>query len=116
VLKIWRVFDIQQPILLTETTLTRTLLGNLGQPLDIARRVHYTLGVYVRQDEPDGPYVIENDGRATPPMYTVVEKFVPGQAWIIVTEPHLGDSETNELQREITREARSVLNEVAHGT
>jgi CubicO group peptidase (beta-lactamase class C family) len=93
VLKMFSVFDIEHPTLLSEATLKATLLGKLGRPISEGSNVYYTLGVYVRQDRDGGPYVVNHDGVArffkNIPMgyYMYVEKYVPGYAWAIAAAP-----------------------------
>jgi CubicO group peptidase (beta-lactamase class C family) len=115
VLKLWSVFDITQPTLLSEATLQATLLGKFGGPIRPNVTVYYMLGAYVRQDRANGPYVLNHDGvaRAFDPVTYVdyVEKFVPGRAWAIslFPAPPKGKPWPADLDAKIARDVRAML-------
>jgi D-alanyl-D-alanine carboxypeptidase len=116
VLRVWGVFDITAPTLLTADTLNETLLGHLEKPLGNTDDVFYTLGVQVLQKEPNSPYAINHNGIADfmkdePRYYTFVEKIVPGTAWIIVFSSDYQRIGAD-VRRTINGEVRSIVKDI----
>ncbi|QIE29820.1 serine hydrolase [Caballeronia sp. SBC2] len=90
-LKLWKVFDQNDPSILTRETLKATLLGQLG-PAQGKNNVHYTLGVYVRQSDDGSSYVLSHNGitdfyQRDDQYYSFAESRVPGGRWLLVTSP-----------------------------
>jgi hypothetical protein len=72
------------------------------------------MGVYVRQDNVDGPYVLNHNGAATlvrsaPTFYTFVEKFVPGYAWALAAAP-APERNFGKISRAAANDVRHLLN------
>ncbi|AKC68711.1 serine hydrolase domain-containing protein [Pandoraea oxalativorans] len=115
-LKVWRVFDVRHPSLLTEKTLRALLLDKQSGPVNSDRDVYYTLGVFLLPGAGDRSYRVSHDGiadffRTQSTYYTVVEKTVPGDSWALVVSPIPPRGQFGALQRDarrIIRQARLV--------
>ncbi|VVD96445.1 Penicillin-binding protein 4* [Pandoraea pneumonica] len=115
-LKVWRVFDIRRPSLLTEKTLRAMLLDKQAGPINPDRDIFYTLGVFLVPGASDRSYRISHDGiadffRTQSTYYTVVEKTVPGDSWALVVSPIPPRGQFGAIQRDvrkIIRQARLV--------
>ena len=111
-LRLWTVFDVNHPSLLTRPTLEATLLSRALPPIDPNSNVYYTTATYVRQSADRTGYVLNHNGildfvRGQPNVYSYAEKYVPGYAWIFVFQTPPSDRE-REL-RAINREVRSIV-------
>ncbi|WP_181762418.1 serine hydrolase domain-containing protein [Pandoraea pnomenusa] len=112
-LKVWRVFDIRRPSLLTEQTLRTLLLDRQSGPVNADRDVYYTLGVFLLPRAGERSYRISHDGiadffRTQATYYTVVEKNVPGDSWALVVSPIPSRGQFGALQREVRRIIRQA--------
>lgn len=112
-LKVWRVFDVRHPSLLTEKTLRTLLLDKQSGPVNSDRDVYYTLGVFLLPGAGDRSYRISHDGiadffRTQSTYYTVVEKTVPGDAWALVVSPIPSRGQFGALQRDVRRIIRQA--------
>ncbi|WP_150682441.1 serine hydrolase domain-containing protein [Pandoraea iniqua] len=115
-LKVWRVFDIRRPSLLTEKTLRAMLLDKQAGPINPDRDIFYTLGVFLVPGSGDRSYRISHDGiadffRTQSTYYTVVEKTVPGDSWALVVSPIPPRGQFGAIQRDVRkliRQARLV--------
>ncbi|AKM30402.1 hypothetical protein AB870_10225 [Pandoraea faecigallinarum] len=112
-LKVWRVFDIRRPSLLTEKTLRTLLLDKQAGPVNSDRDVYYTLGVFMLAGAGDRSYRISHDGiadffRTQSTYYTVAEKTVPGDSWAIVVSPIPSRGQFGALQRDVRRIIRQA--------
>ncbi|MFJ2995323.1 serine hydrolase domain-containing protein [Pandoraea sp. NPDC087047] len=112
-LKVWRVFDIRRPSLLTEKTLRALLLDKQSGPVNSDRDVYYTLGVFLLPGAGDRSYRISHDGiadffRTQSTYYTVVEKTVPGDSWALVVSPIPSRGQFGALQRDVRRIIRQA--------
>lgn len=112
-LRIWSVFDVYHPSLLSPQTLRTTLLGHLGGSPATGNNTFYTLGIYVRQDKPDGPYVANHNGivdfmRGEPKTYDYAETFLPGLAWAIVVSPRDQAALDADQRRTLANDARRL--------
>jgi hypothetical protein len=90
-LRLWKVFDNRNPSILSKETLQSTLLGEIG-PSHGKNNVHYTLGVYVRQNPDGSSYSITHNGitdfyKRDAQFYAVAESQVPGGRWVLITSP-----------------------------
>ncbi|VVE14096.1 Penicillin-binding protein 4* [Pandoraea terrigena] len=112
-LKVWRVFDIRRPSLLTETTLRTLLLDKQSGPVRADRNVYYTLGVFMVPGAGERSYRISHDGiadffRTQSTYYTVVEKTVPGDSWALVVSPIPSRGQFGAIQRDVRRIIRQA--------
>jgi len=112
-LKVWRVFDVRHPSLLTEKTLRTLLLDKQSGPVNSDRDVYYTLGVFLLPGAGDRSYRISHDGiadffRTQSTYYTVVEKTVPGDSWALVVSPIPSRGQFGALQRDVRRIIRQA--------
>ncbi|VVE05960.1 penicillin-binding protein, beta-lactamase class C [Pandoraea horticolens] len=112
-LKVWRVFDIRHPSLLTEKTLRALLLDKQSGPVNADRDVYYTLGVFMLTGAGERSYRISHDGiadffRTQSTYYTVVEKTVPGDSWALVVSPIPSRGQFGALQRDVRRIIRQA--------
>ncbi|MCE4061583.1 beta-lactamase family protein [Pandoraea sputorum] len=112
-LKVWRVFDVRHPSLLTEKTLRALLLDKQSGPVNSDRDVYYTLGVFLLPGAGDRSYRISHDGiadffRTQSTYYTVVEKTVPGDSWALVVSPIPSRGQFGALQRDVRRIIRQA--------
>lgn len=112
-LKVWRVFDIRRPSLLTETTLRTLLLDKQSGPVSADRDVYYTLGVFLVPGAGERSYRISHDGiadffRTQSTYYTVVEKTVPGDSWALVVSPIPSRGQFGAIQRDVRRIIRQA--------
>lgn len=106
VLKIWRVFDTRHPSLLSEKTLHTLLLDKTMGSINSDRSIYYTLGVFLQPGASDQTYRLSHDGiadffRTQSTYYTVVEKNVPGESWVIVVSPIPSRGELGALARDV---------------
>ena len=88
-LRVWTVFDIDHPSLLTRETLEATLFSRDLPPIAANSHTYYTLGTLVTQDADKSGYALRHDGivdflPSRPSFYTLVEKRIPGFGWIFV--------------------------------
>ncbi|VVE33268.1 Penicillin-binding protein 4* [Pandoraea soli] len=112
-LKVWRVFDIRRPSLLTEKTLRTLLLDKRSGPVSAGRDVYYTLGVFMVPGAGERNYRISHDGiadffRTQSTYYTVVEKTVPGDSWALVVSPIPSRGQFGAIQRDVRRIIRQA--------
>ncbi|WP_167370709.1 serine hydrolase domain-containing protein [Pandoraea apista] len=112
-LKVWNVFDIRHPSLLTEKTLRTLLLDKQSGPINADRDVYYTLGVFLLAGANDRSYRISHDGiadffRTQSTYYTVVEKTVPGDSWALVVSPIPSRGQFGAIQRDVRRIIRQA--------
>ncbi|MDR3399346.1 MAG: serine hydrolase [Pandoraea sp.] len=112
-LKVWSVFDIRHPSLLTEKTLRTLLLDKQSGPVNADRDVYYTLGVFLLAGAGERSYRISHDGiadffRTQSTYYTVVEKTVPGDSWALVVSPIPSRGQFGALQRDVRRIIRQA--------
>ena len=112
-LKVWRVFDIRRPSLLTQSTLRTLLLDKRSGPVNADRNVYYTLGVFMLPGAGERSYRISHDGiadffRTQSTFYTVVEKTVPGDSWALVVSPIPSRGQFGALQRDVRRIIRQA--------
>ncbi|VVE00587.1 serine hydrolase domain-containing protein [Pandoraea anhela] len=112
-LKVWRVFDIRRPSLLTEKTLGALLLDKQSGPVNSDRDVYYTLGVFMLPGAGDRSYRVSHDGiadffRTQSTYYTVVEKTVPGDSWALVVSPIPSRGQFGAIQRDVRRIIRQA--------
>ncbi|WP_353191923.1 serine hydrolase [Pandoraea pnomenusa] len=112
-LKVWRVFDVRHPSLLTEKTLRTLLLDKQSGAVNSDRDVYYTLGVFLLTGAGDRSYRISHDGiadffRTQSTYYTVVEKNVPGDSWALVVSPIPSRGQFGSLQRDVRRIIRQA--------
>jgi len=117
--KVWSVFDIERPTLLSAATLQTTLLGRLGRPIRENSNVYYTLGVWVRQNSEGGPYVLTHDGyagfiRGVPTYQSYIEKFVPGHAWAIAVSPAPPERDARKIRLSVVKEVRLMIQRGSH--
>jgi hypothetical protein len=81
--------------------------------------MYYTLGVYLRQDTDDGPYVLNHNGvarffRSVPTTYyTYAEKFIPGYAWAIGASP-VPNFDSGKLPTGVAADVRLMLKGELH--
>lgn len=112
-LKVWRVFDVRHPTLLTEKTLRALLLDKQSGPVNAERDVYYTLGVFLLASAGERSYRISHDGiadffRTQSTYYTVVEKTVPGDSWALVVSPIPSRGQFGAIQRDVRRMIRQA--------
>ncbi|VVD83091.1 penicillin-binding protein, beta-lactamase class C [Pandoraea communis] len=112
-LKVWQVFDIRHPGLLTEKTLRTLLLDKQSGPVNADRDVYYTLGVFMLTGAGERSYRISHDGiadffRTQSTYYTVVEKTVPGDSWALVVSPIPSRGQFGAIQRDVRRIIRQA--------
>ena len=112
-LKVWNVFDIRHPSLLTEKTLRTLLLDKQSGPINADRDVYYTLGVFLLTGAGDRSYRISHDGiadffRTQSTYYTVVEKTIPGDSWALVVSPIPSRGQFGAIQRDVRRIIRQA--------
>jgi CubicO group peptidase (beta-lactamase class C family) len=111
-LRLWAVFDVNHPSLLTRQILEATLLSRSLPPTEAHSAVYYTLGTYVRQDAVRTSYSLSHNGildfvRGQPHVYSYAEKVVPGYAWMFVFQtPPLNYSRE---RRAITTAVRAAV-------
>lgn len=112
-LKVWNVFDIRHPSLLSEKTLRALLLDKQSGPVNADRDVYYTLGVFLLAGSGERSYRISHDGiadffRTQSTYYTVVEKTVPGDSWALVVSPIPSRGQFGAIQRDVRRIIRQA--------
>lgn len=112
-LKVWNVFDIRHPSLLSEKTLRALLLDKQSGPVNADRDVYYTLGVFLLTGSGERSYRISHDGiadffRTQSTYYTVVEKTVPGDSWALVVSPIPSRGQFGAIQRDVRRIIRQA--------
>ncbi|MBN4666553.1 beta-lactamase family protein [Pandoraea nosoerga] len=112
-LKVWRVFDVRRPTLLTEKTLRTLLLDRQSGPINADRDVYYTLGVFLLAGAGERSYRISHDGiadffRTQSTYYTVVEKTVPGDSWALVVSPIPSRGQFGAIQRDVRKMIRQA--------
>ncbi|VVE20988.1 serine hydrolase domain-containing protein [Pandoraea fibrosis] len=112
-LKVWNVFDIRHPSLLSEKTLRALLLDKQSGPVNADRDVYYTLGVFLLSGSGERSYRISHDGiadffRTQSTYYTVVEKTVPGDSWALVVSPIPSRGQFGAIQRDVRRIIRQA--------
>ncbi|GAB3629078.1 serine hydrolase domain-containing protein [Pandoraea terrae] len=108
VLKLWRVFDMRHPTLLGASALRTTLLDTRPGPIASGRDIYYTLGVFLQPGASERSYRISHDGIADffstqSAYYTVVEKTVPGDSWVVVVSPIPSRSQFGPMARDIRK-------------
>lgn len=91
-LKLVVALDAEQPAFLTRETLHLTLLGELGPALGRGKDVHYTLGVYVKQNSSRTGYLVSHNGVANffkdePTYFAFLEAAFPGAKYSLFISP-----------------------------
>jgi D-alanyl-D-alanine carboxypeptidase len=103
-LRVWSVFDIYHPTLLSRQTLTDILLGRIASPIRDRRDIYYALGTYTRQNVNATSYVLSHDGVSNfsglePTYFMLIQKTVPGSAWAFATTPNQPEGTRKAIQQ-----------------